>query len=98
LGISSKKQKSFDEIKTHLKNLQTCPICKEKFEISLESDLVKCLEKQERFPYPHIHLHGTPLHAMVCYIDKESLVRAISGIHSIQIFKDSSTRKEILKK
>ncbi|MFW9971414.1 MAG: hypothetical protein ACFFDF_14565 [Candidatus Odinarchaeota archaeon] len=48
--------------------------------------------------FPHIHLHGEPLHAIICYINSELKMRNMGVIKSIEISRDSATFKELMKK
>ncbi|MHA1437375.1 MAG: hypothetical protein ACTSPD_07330 [Promethearchaeota archaeon] len=95
---SSKNIKKFGEIKCNVKNIHICPYCKEKIEIGIENNVLKKLCEAEYFPYPHIHLHGNPLHAMLCYIDKDLRIRNIGVVKSIEIVRNSETFSQIMKK
>ncbi len=90
--------KNVGELKQNVKNIHTCPLCKEKIEIGIESDILEKLIEKDHFPYPHIHIHGYPLHAMLCYIDKNLTIRSVGGIRSIEISRDSETFSQIIKK
>lgn len=68
-----------------IRNQQKCPLCKKNFTISVKSGLLKQIKKEMRFPYAHLHVHGNPLHAMLCYIDNDLRVRSIKIIKSIDI-------------
>ncbi len=72
-----------------------CPICGEKQIFGIELGVLK---KIEEFPYPHIFLHGTPLHAMIVYIDANFKVRGIEGCQSIEVLRDSTTLGQIIAK
>ncbi|MFX1313324.1 MAG: hypothetical protein ACFFHD_12025 [Promethearchaeota archaeon] len=48
--------------------------------------------------FPHIHLHGEPLHALLCYISLDLKIRNIAVIESLEISRDSTTFAEIMKK
>ncbi|MFX1337766.1 MAG: hypothetical protein ACFFDK_04085 [Promethearchaeota archaeon] len=96
MAISSKRKKNYGDLKQHLKNVQVCPLCKERIEIGIEMDTLKELSEYEKFPYPHIHLHGNPLHAMLCYIDKHLNVRSIGLIKSIEISRNFDTFKQFM--
>ena len=98
MAISSKEKRDIGEIKQNVKNIQVCPSCKEKFEIGIESNTLKELSEHEKFLYPHIHLHGNPLHAMLCYIDKDLNVRSIDVIKSIEISRNYDTFKQLMMK
>ncbi len=47
---------------------------------------------------PHIHLHGDPLHALICYINSELKIRNLGVIKSVEISRDSQTFRELMKK
>ena len=86
------------EIKQNVSNYHKCPVCGESFEIGIESDVLQKLNEDQYFPYPHLHLHGNPLHAMLCYIDKDLKVRTVGKIKSIEISRDSETFSQIMRK
>ena len=98
MAISSKRKGNYGDIKQNVKNIQVCPLCKEKFEIGIESNILKELSEYGKFPYPHIHLHGNPLHAMLSYIDKDLKVRSVGVIKSIEISRDSNTFRQFMMK
>ena len=96
--VSSSRIKNIDEIKQNASNSHACPLCGESFEIGVESKTLKQLKERDYYPYPHIHIHGDPLHAMLCYIDANLCIRNISVIRSIEISRDSDTFSQIMKK
>ena len=98
MTLSNNRIKNLGEIKQNVKNIHTCPLCKEKIEIGIEVETLERLIEKEHFPYAHIHLHGHPLHAMLCYIDKNLTIRSVGGINSIEISRDSETFGQIIKK
>jgi hypothetical protein len=98
MTLSNNKIKNLGEIKQNVKNFHICPLCKEKIEIGIEAETLEILIEKDHFPYPHIHLHGYPLHAMLCYIDKNLTIRSVGGIKSIEISRDSETFGQIVKK
>ena len=73
-----------------------CPLCKKKVELGIENDILK--QGLPNIYFPHIHLHGEPLHSLICYINSELKVRNIGVIKSIEISRDSETFSEIMKK
>ena len=75
-----------------------CPLCEKRINIGVELGILSEQDSIQRFPYPHLYLHGTPLHGMLCYIDKEKKVRSVNGIKSIEICRDSESFKGILSK
>jgi hypothetical protein len=70
-----------------VKNSHKCPACNETINISVNSKLLSKIEKENKFPYTHLHIHGEPLHAMLCYIDSDLRVRSIKIIESLEIQK-----------
>lgn len=98
MAINIKKKKNIGDLKQNLENFYVCPFCKEKFEIGIEYKTLKELCESDKFPYGHIHLHGNPLHAMLCYIDKNLNVRGIGVVKSIEISRDSDTFKQLMEK
>ena len=74
---------------------QECPVCNKKIRFGVELGF---LESVKRFPYPHIILHGNPIHALVVYIDADFRVRSIETVRSIEIQRDSDTFSQIVKK
>ena len=96
--LTNKTVKNVGEVKHNVKNYHECPLCKEKFELGIEWDTLQKLHDDKFFPYPHIHLHGDPIHAMLVYIDKDMCIRGISKIKSIEISRDSVTFQQIMKK
>ncbi|UCC19891.1 MAG: hypothetical protein JSV62_01030 [Promethearchaeota archaeon] len=48
--------------------------------------------------FPHIHLHGNPLHALICYMNSELKIRNMGVIKSIEISRDSETFAQLMKK
>lgn len=73
-----------------------CPLCSEKITIGVEVNITE--KGSTTIYFPHIHLHGDPLHAVICYINKELKVRNIGVIKSIEISRDSATFRELMKK
>ncbi len=96
--LTPEEQEDFNEIKQNPNNLYECPLCKEKIKIGIEFGTKKKLHDKKEFPYPHIHLHGDPIHGMLCYIDSDLKVRSIGIIESIEISRDSDTLNQIMKK
>ena len=98
MTLSPRNGKSSYEVKHKAKRYCVCPCCKEKVEIGIEVNTFIDLNNGNLFPYPHIYLHGKPLHAMVCYIDKQFKVRAVKVVKSIEISRDGDTFAELMKK
>ncbi len=72
-----------------------CPVCGERFRPGVEERDVMAAD---HFPYRHILLHGSPLHAVITYIDADFMIRAVEGAHSIEVANGQSTLGEILRK
>ena len=83
------------EIKKNLNYSRKCPICLKKIRFGVELGFLK---KVKRYPYPHVVLHGKPLHALVAYIDASFEIRGIETIQSVEIQRNSETFSEIIKK
>lgn len=98
MAITPKSRRNYGDLKQNIKNVQVCPLYKERIEIGMETDILKELSEYEKFPYPHIHLHGNPLHAMLCYIDRNLNIRSIGVIKSIEISRNFDTFKQFLMK
>lgn len=73
-----------------------CPLCSEKITIGVGIDITE--KGNTNIHFPHLHLHGDPLHAVICYINQELKVRNIGVIKSIEISRDSATFREFMKK
>lgn len=96
--LSRSDKNVIGEIKQKVKNFHTCPYCKENVEIGVEFDILRNIYKDKNFPYPHIQMHGKPLHALLCYVDQDMIVRSLSVVKSVEISRDSETFKQITKK
>lgn len=73
-----------------------CPFCNEKIIIGVENFILE--SKNSDINFPHIHLHGNPLHAIICYLNSELEIRNIGIIKSIEISRDSETFTQLMKK
>ncbi len=98
MGITEKNLKEMVKYKQNTKNAHKCPFCKKKIEIGIEYEMLSKLKEEKRFPYPHVVLHGNPLHAMVCYIDSHLAVRNVTVIKSVEISRDSETFMQMMNK
>ena len=96
--VLSNKDINNHPIRKEISSLHRCPICKKRVEIGVEKSVLKQLEEEEVFPYPHLHIHGDPLHAALFYIDRDLKVRSCSTIKSIEFSRDLGTFQELLKK
>jgi len=85
-------------VRKELRNLHRCPICNKKVKIGIEKSILEIVEREEMFPYPHLHIHGDPLHGVLFYIDRDLRVRSCSPIKSLEFSRDSDTFQELLKK
>ncbi|MFX0073263.1 MAG: hypothetical protein ACFFAO_19460 [Candidatus Hermodarchaeota archaeon] len=73
-----------------------CPLCGGKIILGIETQFTKKMNSDIYFP--HIHLHGQPLHALICYINSELKIRNLGVIESIEVSRDSQTFQELMKK
>jgi len=73
-----------------------CPMCQQNIELGIELNVIR--EGKSPIYFPHIHLHGDPLHALICYINSELNVRNVGVIKSIEISRDSDTFSQLMKK
>jgi len=96
--ITQKNRNILSEVKQKVKSYCVCPYCKEKVEIGIEVNTLIDLNNDSYFPYPHVYLHGKPLHAMICYVDKHLSVRGVEIVKSIEISRDGDTFAELMKK
>ncbi|MFX0039580.1 MAG: hypothetical protein ACFFCY_04970 [Promethearchaeota archaeon] len=71
-------------------------MCNEKISIGVEINITK--ESHPDLYFPHIHIHGDPLHALICYINSELKMRNMGLIKSIEISRDSQTFGQLMKK
>ncbi len=85
-------------IKQNAKKLHTCPLCGEEIEIGIEKGVLTEISEDGNYPFPHIHLHGDPLHAMICYIDEHLNILGAGSIQSIEISRNSDTIQQLIKK
>ncbi|MFW9878310.1 MAG: hypothetical protein ACFFG0_34950 [Candidatus Thorarchaeota archaeon] len=89
------KIKDIKEVKQNSQKV-ICPLCSEKLEIGVEFIITQKINNEIYFP--HIHLHGNPLHALICYMNSELKIRNIGVIKSIEISRDSNTFAQLMKK
>ena len=93
-----KKREFIGTLKQNVKNFHICPFCNKKVENGIEMDDLNQLNKEEYFSYPHLHLHGKSLHGIFFYIDQNLGIRSIVVIKSIEIFRESKTFSQTIKK
>ncbi|HMF29886.1 MAG TPA: hypothetical protein VKK79_00615 [Candidatus Lokiarchaeia archaeon] len=72
-----------------------CPVCGADLHPGVER---RDWEQVTNFPYRHIVIHGSPLHAVVVYLDANFAVRGVEAGHSIEVEKNQDTLQEILHK
>jgi len=82
-------------LKTHVRLATKCPICGQEIQFGVERPLIN---RVRNFPFPHIVIHGTPLHAVIAYIDAEMQVRAVECSESLEILREGATFNQILQK
>ena len=98
MTLHHKNLKNLGQLKKNVRNIHKCPLCNENVEVGVEHDMLMQLQEEGKFPYAHIHLHGNPLHAMLCYIDKDLAIRSTGVIKSIEISRDSTTFNHLIRK
>ncbi len=92
------KIKRVDKVKKKVDRVIKCPECKANVTIGIELEAIKRQNLLKSIHFPHIHLHGTPLHGLLCYLNSELQVRNIGVIKSIEISRDSETLSQFLGK
>ncbi len=83
------------EFKKHYRLSQKCPVCNKQIQFGVELGF---LRKIKRYPYPHVILHGNPIHVLIAYIDADFKIRGIETAESIEIQRNSETFSQIIKK
>ena len=73
-----------------------CPLCQQSIILGIELNFLG--KREASIYFPHIHLHGDPLHALICYLNSELKIRNIGIIKSIEIARDSDTFKQLMMK
>ena len=79
-------------------NVHKCKLCGVEVRVQIDSKELEQISSDDEFPFPHLHLHGKPLHAMLCYVDKQGVVKSSGFIKSIEILRNSETFQELTKK
>ena len=92
------KIKDVDQVKKKLDRVVRCPKCDKEIKIGIELEVVNKLGALKNIYFPHIHIHGKPLHALICYLNSELKMRNIGIIESIEISRDSDTFNQLLNK
>ncbi len=91
----NKAYERIQEVKRTCKFALKCPECGQKISFGIE---LQDLEKQNHFPYPHVILHGNPIHCLIAYIDSAFKVRGSESCNSVEIKRDQDTFGQLLKK
>jgi len=73
-----------------------CPLCRQEILIGVEFSIIK--QFNSGIQIPHVHLHGNPLHAVICYMNSELKLINIGVIKSIEISRDAETFSQLMKK
>lgn len=90
--------KDDEHIKKSVEKNIRCPKCNKEIKMGIELEVVKRLNSLKNVYFPHIHLHGKPLHALLCYFNSELKLRNVGIIESIEISRDSDTLLQFLEK
>jgi hypothetical protein len=85
-------------VKKKVEKVVKCPECDKKITIGVELETLKRQQILKSVYFPHIHIHGDPLHGLICYLNSELKVRNIGIIKSIEISRDSGTLSQFLGK
>lgn len=80
------------------KDTHRCPLCGKNLRVKIDLEEIKRTSNDNGYPFPHLHLHGSPLHAMLCYVDKQGNVRTSGFVRSIAISRNSDTFQQLTKK
>jgi len=91
ISLSREELKNIRKLWDNTKNAHECPTCHKKIEIDIDFGMMEKLMENKTGIYPHLILHGNPLHGMICYIDTQMTVRSVCAIESIEISKDPET-------
>ncbi len=89
------KSPSVHPLKQETRHPVKCPVCGETIKIGVED---KYEPEGGRYPFPHIVLHGNPLHALVAYIDKHGNVRGVEASGSVEIKQGQAVLSDLLAK
>ena len=89
------KINNIKEVKQNVQKV-ICPLCKEELIIGVEVSVMK--QFNSSIQIPHIHLHGDPLHAVICYVNSGLKLANIGVIKSIEISRDAKTFSQLMKK
>ena len=72
----------------------TCEICKKTFTVKVSAAK---LADATHYPFAHLILHGSPIHCLTVYVDKNGAVRCSESSRSLQIDRTSATFAELVK-
>ncbi|MEX2719254.1 MAG: hypothetical protein Q6370_023390 [Candidatus Sigynarchaeota archaeon] len=72
----------------------TCDVCKQTFAVQVSAAE---LAAAPRYPFAHLILHGSPIHCLTVYVDKNGAVRCSESSRSLQIDRTSATFAELVK-
>ena len=83
------------EFKRPVRMSKICPICKHVVTFGVEEGFLKGVTE---YPFPHVVLHGNPVHALIAYIDAHHKIRGVEACASIEVSRDQETFSQLLKK
>ncbi len=83
------------ELRKSAKMSTLCPICGEKVLVAVE---LSTIAKTVHFPYPHIVIHGSPLHAVIIYLDADFQAHDEQGCENVNLNLVASSFSECLMK
>jgi len=95
MGIDVKSEKN---MKLTNRKFFKCIHCGSLIEIELDNEVLKQSKEKGQFIIPHLHIHGNPLHGVLCYFDLNGDIRNIEVIKSISISRESNTFQQVLDK
>ena len=72
----------------------TCDICKQTFTVKVSAAE---LADATHYPFAHLILHGSPIHCLTVYVDKNGAVHCSESSKSMQIDRTSATFAELVK-
>ncbi|MHA1340678.1 MAG: hypothetical protein ACTSRZ_06825 [Promethearchaeota archaeon] len=93
--LSEKLKDNLPKVKKWTQYDVKCPVCGEKMKVGVE---LGELERIKHFPFTHLMMHGSPLHAVIVYIDKHFQVRGVEGSDSLEFDKKALVFQEVIKK
>ncbi len=78
-----------------LKGAQKCPVCGQSINPTLTAATTQTIKK---YPFGFVVLHGSPLHALILYVDANFTVRGMDSSQIIDLSVDQVTLQEILRR